>query len=43
MKRYLTAILLVLLMALSVHPLQAQSIEKIKLKRNYRTDYLDLK
>jgi exosome complex RNA-binding protein Rrp4 len=29
-------------MALSVHPLQAQSIEKIKLKRNYRTDYLDI-
>ena len=42
MKRYLTAILYVLLTALSVQSLEAQSIEKIKLKREYRTDYLDV-
>ena len=42
MKRFLTAILYVLLMALSVQNLEAQSIEKIKLKRHYRTDYLDV-
>lgn len=31
-----------LLVALSVQPLEAQSIEKIKLKRTYRTDHLDV-
>lgn len=34
--------LYVLLMALSVQPLEAQSVEKIKLKRHYRTDHLDV-
>lgn len=42
MKRYLTAVLYVLLMAFSVQPLEAQTVEKIKLKRHYRTDHLDV-
>ena len=42
MKRYLTAILYVLLMALSVQSLEAQTVEKIRLKRFYRPDQLDV-
>ena len=34
--------LFALLMALSVQPLEAQTVEKIKLKRTYRSDYLDI-
>ena len=42
MKRILTAMLYALLMALSVSSLEAQTVEKLKLKRFYRPDHLDV-
>ena len=42
MKRFLTAVLFALLVALSMPPLEAQTVEKIKLKRHYRPDHLDV-
>ena len=40
-KRFITAILSVLLMAVAVLNAQAQTVEKLKLKRHYRYDHLD--
>ena len=42
MKRILTAMLYALLMALSMSSLEAQTVEKLKLKRFYRPDHLDV-
>lgn len=41
MRRILTAMLLVLLMGFSVQSAEAQTVEKLKLKKFYRTDHLD--
>lgn len=42
MKRFFTAILLVLQFVLCADSIQAQTVEKLKLKRFYRNDHLDV-
>lgn len=42
MKRFLTAMFFALLLAVSVQPSQAQTVEKLKFIRFYRPDHLDV-